>query len=177
MRALVAGFLLAALLLAQTGQAQVRGCPDAADEPHHQVLFQNAYARVLLLDLPRLSATASYCSIHPYLYVVTGSGRSSSTVEGQGTMSHDWAGGEARFIYTPMQHIIRNESGSTYRELIVETLRDAAYDTDAGNLDMDLFPAGLGSTKPHLDRVFYSRWIDGFKDPISSRCGDCSLEW
>jgi hypothetical protein len=148
MRALIAGFLLATSLLAHAAQAQVRGCPDAGDEPHHQVLFQNAYARVLLLDLPRLAATASYCPTHPYLYIVTGNGRSSRTVDGQGTMSHDWAGGEARFIYAPMQHIIRNESGSTYRELIVETLRDAAYDADAGNLDMDLFPAGLGSTKP-----------------------------
>jgi hypothetical protein len=47
-----------------------------------------------------------------------------------------------------MQHVIRNESGSPHRELIVETLRGASYDPDAGNLDMDLFPAGLGSTKP-----------------------------
>jgi hypothetical protein len=127
---------------------QSAACPDAADEPHHQLLYQNESTRVFLLDLPRLASTASHCHPHPYLYVVAGAGRSLNTLQGQGSMSHDWYGGEARFVYEHKQHVVRNEAGSPHRELIVETLHPTTYDSMGGNLDIDLFPGGLGSVKP-----------------------------
>jgi hypothetical protein len=80
--------------------------------------------------------------------VIAEAGRSSNTIQGRGNMSHDWYGGEARFVYEPKQHVVRNETGTQHRELIVETLHPTTYDPMGGNLDIDLFPGGLGSVKP-----------------------------
>jgi len=56
----------------------------------------------------------------------TGESKSSNTVEGRATISHDWNGAEARFVYSRVQQVIRNAM-SPYREVIVETLREADY--------------------------------------------------
>lgn len=121
---------------------------DAADESHHQVLYQNADARVLLLELPRIASTQPHCHAHPYLYVVTGESRSSTTPEGKATFSHDWNAGEARFIYSPAKQVIRNESMIPFREVIVETLHSVQYNPLDPSDDRDLFPGDLGSAKP-----------------------------
>jgi hypothetical protein len=63
-------------------------------------------------------------------------------------MSHDWSGSEARFVYTPMQHVVRNETVNPHRELVIEMLRNVNYDPVAGNYDTDLFPSDLGGARP-----------------------------
>jgi hypothetical protein len=123
-------------------------CLDAADESHHQVLFENADARVLLLELPRIASTQPHCHAHPYLYVVTGESRSSTTRDGKATVSHDWRAGEAQFIYSPEKQVIRNESMISFRQVIVETLHSVQYNPLDPSDDRDLFPGDLGSAKP-----------------------------
>jgi hypothetical protein len=93
MRPLIACLFIASLVTVGA-YAQTAACTDAADEPHHQLLYQNDSTRVLLVDLPRLASTASHCHPHPYLFVIAEAGRSSNTLQGQGNMSHDWYGGE-----------------------------------------------------------------------------------
>lgn len=149
MRVPLAGhLLLIASALLVPAQAQTATCLDVADEPHHQLLFQNQDARVFLLELPRLASTQSHCHSHPYLYIVAGPGRSSNTVDGHAAMTRDWNGPEARFIYPPMTHVIRNEFINPYRELIVETMHGLEYNSLDGNYDGDLFPGDFGDAKP-----------------------------
>jgi len=138
------------LLLTATGvaTAQSGSCLDVGDEPHHKLVFQNADARVYLLELPRLASTISHCHSHPYVYIVAGSGTTSNTVEGRGTMSHDWSASETRVVHTPMQHVIRNESLNTHRELVIELLHNVSYDPLSGSYENDLFPSDLGSARP-----------------------------
>jgi hypothetical protein len=145
-RAILSGYLL--LLAAGIAAAQSGTCLDVGDEPHHQLVFQNHDVRVLLLELPRLAATQSYCHSHPYVYIIAGSGTASNTVEGQGTMSHDWSASETRVVYSPMQHVVRNESMNPHRELVVEMLHNVTYNPLSGNYDNDLFPSDLGGAKP-----------------------------
>jgi hypothetical protein len=128
--------------------AHAADCLDAADESHHQVLYQNEDARILLLELPRIASTQAHCHTHPYLYVVTGESRSSTTPEGKATFSHDWNAGEARFIYSPVRQVVRNELMIPFREVIVETLHSVQYDPLDPSDDRNLFPGDLGSAKP-----------------------------
>src|SRR5258708_7910677 len=139
-------FVVSAYLM--PAQAQTATCLDLADEPHHQLLFQNQDARVFLLELPRLASALSHCNSHPYLYIVTAQGRSSNTIEGQATISRGWNGPEARFIYSPKTHVVRNESINPFRELIVETMHGVQYNSFDGQYDGDLFPGDLGDVKP-----------------------------
>src|SRR6266704_1978117 len=102
--------LFAAMFLvtvAGVATAQSASCLDVADESHHR----------------------------PYLDIVATEGKSSDTLEGRAGVSRDWDGPEAHFIYSPMQHVVRNESMMTYRELIVETMHSANYQPSDGNYD------------------------------------------
>ena len=142
-------------------------CLDAADESHHQLLYQNADARVLLLELPRIASTQPHCHAHPYLYIVTGESRSSTTPEGKATFSHDWNAGEARFIYSPVKQVIRNESMIPFREVIVETLHSVQYNPLDPSYDTDLFPGDLGSAKPTWTVSFTRGDLTAFKTQLA----------
>jgi hypothetical protein len=148
-------------------RARVSECLVAADESHHQVLYQNSDARVLLLELPRIASTQPHCHAHPYLYVVTGESRSSTTPEGKATFSHDWNGGEARFIYSPEKQVIRNESMVPFREVIVETLHSVQYNPFDRSDDRDLFPGDLGSAKPTWTVSFTRGDLTAYKTQLA----------
>ena len=104
--------------------------------------------RVLLLELPRIASTEQYCYASPYVYIVLGQGRSSTTAEGKGTFSHDWSGSETHLVNNPQKQVVRNESGETFREVIVEMRRGLEYHQLEDQYDTDLFPSGLGTVKP-----------------------------
>src|SRR5438093_10906981 len=87
------------LMFASIAAAQSSRCIDVGDEAHHQLLFQNADVRVFLLELSRLTSTTTHCHSHPYVYIVAGTGTTSNTVEGYGTMSRDWIASETRIMY------------------------------------------------------------------------------
>jgi hypothetical protein len=142
-------------------------CLDAADESHHQLLYENEDARVLLLELPRIASTQPHCHTHPYLYIVAGESRSSTTPEGKATFSHDWHGGEARFIYAPEKEVIRNESMNPFREVIVETLHNVRYNPLEPSYDTDLFPGDLGSAKPTWTVSFARGMLTAYKTQLA----------
>lgn len=58
--------------------------------------------------------------------------------------------------------MVRNESGTVFRELIVETKRPLEYTPGETFYDTDLFPADLGSVKPSwsvsLTRAGVTAW-------------------
>ncbi|MCU1270978.1 MAG: hypothetical protein JWN74_2272 [Acidobacteriaceae bacterium] len=147
--------------------AQTAGCLDAADESHHQLFYENEDARVLLLELPRIASTQPHCHAHPYLYIVTGESKSSTTPEGKATFSHDWNGPEARFVYRPVKQVIRNESMIAFREVIVETLHSVHYDPLEVSYDTDLFPGDLGSAKPTWTVSFTRGDLTAFKTQLA----------
>jgi hypothetical protein len=142
-------------------------CLDAADESHHQLLYQNADARVLLLELPRIASTQPHCHAHPYLYIVTGESRSSTTPEGKATFSHDWRAGDARFIYSPAKQVVGNELMVPFREVIVETLHGVQYNPLDPSDDRDLFPGDLGSAKPTWTVSFTRGDLTAYKTQLA----------
>jgi hypothetical protein len=137
-----------ATFFSNRGLAQSAPCRDAAEESHHRVLLESSRIRVLLLELPRIASTDSFCYASSYVYVVLGEGRSSITAEGKGTFSRDWSGSETQLIYEPEKQVIRNESGRTFREIVVELPRVEPYDPLRDSLTSDMFPSDLGTVKP-----------------------------
>jgi hypothetical protein len=128
-----------------TAWAESGTCLDASDEPHHELLFADADARVFVLDLPRLASTKPFCYAHPYLHVATAESRSSRTADGGATMSHDWHPGEAHFVYEPVKQVVRDEQMIPHREVIVETLHKVAFNPADGVYGSDEFTSDLGS--------------------------------
>jgi hypothetical protein len=146
MRSLALGLFLIAVTM--SAHSQSRLCRDAADEQHHRVVLESGQVRVLLLELPRIASTDSFCYAASYVYIALGGGRSSMTPEGKGTLSRDWQGAEAQIVHQPQQQVIRNESGNTFRELVVELRRGVEYDAMIDYSSPDMFPPDLGSVKP-----------------------------
>ena len=146
MRNLILGLFLVVVFTSAYSQSAL--CRDAAEESHHRVVLESAQIRVLMLELPRVASTESFCYAGPYVHVALGEGRSSMTPEGKGTFSRDWRGAEAQIVHQPQQQVIRNESGNTFRELVVELRRGVEYDAMIDYSAPDMFPPDLGSVKP-----------------------------
>jgi len=102
-----------------------------------------------MLELSRIESTQAYCYSHPYVYIVLGEGKSSTTAEGKGTFSNDWSGSETRLVYTPEKQVVRNESGVPFRELVVELLHGVRFSPWEERYSDDLFPSDLGTVKPN----------------------------
>lgn len=167
LRSIIVFGLLAIAPCTVPRSAHAAECLDAADESHHQLLYQNSDARVLLLELPRIASTQPHCHAHPYLYIVTGESRSSTTPEGKATFSHDWNAGEARFIYSPEKQVIRNEAMIPFREVIVETLHSVQYSPLDPSNDRDLFPGDLGSAKATWTVSFTRGQLTAYKTQLA----------
>jgi hypothetical protein len=164
---MVVMWLLATATCVVPIRAHAAECLDASDESHHQVLYENSDARVLVLELPRIASTQPHCHAHPYLYVVTGESKSSTTPDGKATFSHDWSAGEARFIYSPAKQVIRNESMIPFREVIVETLHSVQYNPLDPSDDRNLFPGDLGSAKPTWTVSFTRGDLSAYKTELA----------
>ena len=126
-------------------------CRDIADEPNHQLLYQNDVVRIFQMDLPGTKATEEFCVAHPYLRVIATEGRVADLVAGEVAYGHGWKPGDARFIFQPKRKAIRNETGVFFREYVVETLRpvefDARYESTA---DFDLLQGEPALTQNHV---------------------------
>ena len=128
--------------------AQTPACRDIADEPNHQLLYQNQNVRIFQLDLPRLKSTEQFCVAHPYVRIAATNARIADLIDGSVTFDRDWTAGEARYVFEPKKKAIRNELGSPYREYVFETLRTVQVNPLDGNTDVDVLAGDLGPLKP-----------------------------
>jgi len=134
--------------------AQTTTCLDIADEPHHQLLFQNQNVQIYRLDLGRLESTEMYCVAHPFLRIIAADGRTTDLVAGEAGYQHDWHAGEARLVYVGKKKQIRNELSTSYREYVVETLRTVEYVQGDNNYDTDAFGYDVADVKPTWSVTF-----------------------
>ena len=117
-------------------------------DPHFHKIAESNAVRVFTLNLDRLESTSSICQDHPFFYVVTSESESTDILQDHAGISHKWRPGAARFVPAPEVHIIRNETGTPHREVIVEILSKLESDPFADNYDRDNFPGDLGSAQP-----------------------------
>ncbi len=116
-------------------------CSGMDSESHFRLLAESSSVRVFELELGRLESTATYCQEHPFFYVVTTDGETTNLVEGHAGVSHKWSVGSSRFVSSPETHIVRNDAGTTHREIIVEILTPLENNPFRRNYDEDDFPA------------------------------------
>ena len=124
-------------------------CLDAADEPHHQLLYQNSYVRIFMVELPRLATTELYCNMHPFFRVAATSGNVSNLRPREAATTRRFRIGEAVYVASPEVHRLRNETGDTLRELEVETIHSQQSQSNDCNYNLceSEFPPDPGSAK------------------------------
>lgn len=116
-------FLSAAVLL----QAQGAKCPDAAEDSHFSVLFENNHVRVLSLDLGRIESTGSFSYKRPHMNVITTESRTVAAAQGAGGVTTEWARGQVEFVYNVPCQTVRNDTSIAHRQIIVETYLPVDY--------------------------------------------------
>lgn len=144
-------FRIAVILVVACASAAVgqnTRCVDIANEPNHQLVFEDRDVRIFQLDLASQKITAIFCVGHPYLRIVATEGRVSDLQSGgPAAIAHDWKAGEARFVFQPQPKAVRNERGTAFREYDIEALKLFEYNPLAGN-DSDLFASGPPGLQP-----------------------------
>lgn len=144
---------LAVLLLPTLAVAQ-KNCKDAGDEPNHRLIHSAPDVRVYELELGRLKATEWHCHANSFLRIATTDTRTTTTHEGQGPLSWEWTPGEARFVYGPVKHTVRNDGMLPHREIVIETLHTVQRPLFEQNTNTDEFGADPGEVKPSWSVTF-----------------------
>lgn len=143
MKTLALFVFCAAVGMATLADAQTGNCLDPGDEPHHNVIFKNSSVRILELQLPRLSSSATHCHAHHFLTFPLTESRTTD-----GVITHDWKPGEGLFTYAPVTHSERNEQMALHREIEVETLATMPNTRFGIRANRDLFSGNPGDLKP-----------------------------
>jgi hypothetical protein len=125
----------------------IAACSSMDNDSHFRKIYEDHTVRVFTLELGRLESTTAHCHEHPYFYVVTSESQTTDTPQGHAGWSHNWNSGEARFVATPKQHIVRNETAALHREVVVEILSKVEFNPLTQNYETDDFSGDLGSAK------------------------------
>jgi hypothetical protein len=93
------------------------------DEPHHRLVLQNDFANVYTVAVPPNDSTLMHRHDLPYLGLTFGGANVTNMVQGQKETTLNLRDGQA--VYSPggFTHIVRTNSGSTFRNVTVELVK------------------------------------------------------
>jgi quercetin dioxygenase-like cupin family protein len=93
-------------------------------EPHHHLVFQNAYVRVFQLEVPPGEATLMHRHRHDYVMVALGTTELSNQVEGTPAVTLKLQDGETEFAPGNFAHLMRNLASTSFRNVTIELMLD-----------------------------------------------------
>jgi hypothetical protein len=117
----VTSLCTALLLLKLSPPAVSQDMTPLADEPHHRVVFENQYFRVLSLELPARSETPAYGSKNDSLLMAFADFKLTEVRPGH-EVDLLMARGEPRFFAGGVVHKLRNATDTAFRGATVEIL-------------------------------------------------------
>jgi len=112
------------LFLAVSLPAQTAGEVEIAAEPHHHLVLENDYIRVISVEVAPHDATLLHRHRHDYVFVSLGSSEISNEVEGKAPVTLKLQDGEVRFAAGNFAHIARDLASTPFRAIAVEFLQD-----------------------------------------------------
>jgi quercetin dioxygenase-like cupin family protein len=95
-------------------------------EPHHHMVLENAYVRVFQVEVAPHDATLMHTHHHDYIFVSLGATDLENNVEGKPPVELKLQDGETRFVAGNFSHLVRNLSGTPFRNITIELLQDEA---------------------------------------------------
>ena len=118
--------LLAVLILvafAARAQAPAGNPVPTKDEPHHHLVLENSYVRVLHFELPAHEATLLHAHDLPYVSVALGPGDFINAVVGKPETHLTPADGQIGYSKGGFAHIVRTDAGTPFQNFTVELLK------------------------------------------------------
>ena len=116
--------LLCSLLLfsAFSLNAQAPVAVPAAKEPHHHLVLENSYVRVLRVSVPAHDATLLHQHDVPYIYVALGPGDVINAVAGKPEAHLVMTDGQVGYSRGGFAHIARTDAGLVFNNVTIELL-------------------------------------------------------
>jgi len=111
------------LLFAFSLSAQAPVAVPAAKEPHHHLVLENSYVRVLRVSVPAHDATLLHKHDVPYIYVALGPGDVINAVAGKPEAHLVMTDGQVGYSRGGFAHIARTDAGFPFNNVTVELLR------------------------------------------------------
>jgi hypothetical protein len=117
--------LLCSLLLLFTFSlsAQAPVAVPAAKEPHHHLVLENPYVRVLRVSIPANDATLLHQHDVPYIYVALGPADVINAVQGKPEARVVMTDGQVAYSRGGFAHIARTDAGSPFNNVTIELLK------------------------------------------------------
>ena len=111
------------LLFAFSLNAQAPVVVPAAKEPHHHLVLENSYVRVLRVSVPAHDATLLHQHDVPYIYVALGPGDVINAVAGKPEAHLVMTDGQVGYSRGGFAHIARTDAGLVFNNVTIELLR------------------------------------------------------
>ena len=110
------------LLFAFSLSAQAPVAVPAAKEPHHHLVLENSYVRVLRVSVPAHDATLLHQHDVPYIYVALGPGDVINAVAGKPEAHLVMTDGQVGYSRGGFAHIARTDARSPFNNVTIELL-------------------------------------------------------
>jgi len=101
----------AVLLLAFSLRAQAPSAVPAAGEPHHHLVLENSYVRVLRVSIPAGDTTLLHSHNVPYAYVSLGPADFANAVAGKPEGHVKLVDGQVGYSRGNFAHLVRADAG------------------------------------------------------------------
>jgi len=137
------------LLFAFSLSAQAPVAVPAAKEPHHHLILENSYVRVLRVSVPAHDATLLHQHDVPYIYVALGPGDVINAVAGKPEAHLVMTDGQVGYSRGGFAHIARTDAGSPFNNVTVELLHPQG---EVHNLCEKIVEGELGECHPFRNR-------------------------
>jgi hypothetical protein len=102
--------------------AQAPVAVPAKNEPHHHLVLENDYVRVLRVSVPAHESTLLHQHDAPYVYVALGPADVINAVEGKPEVHLVMPDGQVNYSRGGFAHIARNESDAPFNNVTIELL-------------------------------------------------------
>ncbi len=93
------------------------------DEPHHHLVLENAYVRVLHVEIPAHEATLLHAHDLPYVSVTIGAADFINAVAGKPEAHATLADAQVGYSKGGFAHIVRTDAGTAFQNFTVELLK------------------------------------------------------
>ncbi|MGH9747082.1 MAG: hypothetical protein ACRD59_13355 [Candidatus Acidiferrales bacterium] len=102
---------------------QVPAAVPTKDEPHHHLVLENAYVRVLHVEIPAHGATLLHAHDLPYVSVTLGAADFVNAVTGKPEAHATLADAQVGYSKGGFSHIVRTDAGQPFANFTVELLK------------------------------------------------------
>ncbi|MGA8145714.1 MAG: hypothetical protein WB987_17650 [Candidatus Acidiferrales bacterium] len=123
MKTTLLGLVALVVVFAARAQAPASNPVPTKDEPHHHLVLENTYVRVLHVEIPGHEATLLHAHDLPYVSVTLGTADFVNALVGKPEAHATMADAQVAYSKGGFAHVVRTDAGAPFQNFTVELLK------------------------------------------------------